>query len=179
MNNGSHYPASGNRLKTALFWAACLTLPVMVLVVLSIWGGVYLFGPELFLTQDLNTESTSSPGFAMCSPARRMCLDSFAQGMGSNTRDCTATISEPFNSIILLFDEAHLTLAIYVIVALKLACMNTARPVPPSPLHPAAHLGAPRSPVLTPGSCGPRPTCAIPVARRVDRCCRSWHGSRR
>ena len=52
---------------------------------------------------------------------------SFAQGMGSNAGGCTATTSRvPSTLSFLLFDEAHLTLAIYVIVALKLACMNTA-----------------------------------------------------
>lgn len=52
---------------------------------------------------------------------------SFSQGMGSNAWGLYSYyLASPFNLIILLFDEVHLTLAIYVIVALKLVCMNTA-----------------------------------------------------
>lgn len=128
MNSGLHHPASGNRLKTALFWAACLTLPVMVLVVLSIWGGVYPFGPESFLTEDLKYQYIDFfTWFRHVLTGEANVFYSFAQGMGSNTWGLYSYyLASPFNLIILLFDEAHLTLAIYAIVALKLACMNTA-----------------------------------------------------
>lgn len=128
MNNGLHRPASSNRLKTALFWAACLALPVMVLVVLSIWGGVYPFGPESFLTEDLKYQYIDFfTWFRHVLTGEANVFYSFAQGMGSNTWGLYSYyLASPFNLIILLFDEAHLTLAIYVIVTLKLACMNTA-----------------------------------------------------
>lgn len=128
MNSGLHHPASGNRLKTTLFWAACLALPVMVLVVLSIWGGVYPFGPESFLTEDLKYQYIDFfTWFRHVLTGEANVFYSFAQGMGSNTWGLYSYyLASPFNLIILLFDEAHLTLAIYVIVALKLACMNTA-----------------------------------------------------
>ena len=42
-----------NRLGSIVFWFACLALPVLILVVLSMWGGVYPFGTESFLTEDL------------------------------------------------------------------------------------------------------------------------------
>ena len=128
MNNGLHRPASSNRLKTALFWAACLALPVMVLVVLSIWGGVYPFGPESFLTEDLKYQYIDFfTWFRHVLTGEANVFYSFAQGMGSNTWGLYSYyLASPFNFIILLFDEANLTLAIYVIVALKLACMNVA-----------------------------------------------------
>lgn len=128
MNSGLHHPASGNRLKTTLFWAACLALPVMVLVVLSIWGEVYPFGPESFLTEDLKYQYIDFfTWFRHVLTGEANVFYSFAQGMGSNTWGLYSYyLASPFNLIILLFDEAHLTLAIYVIVALKLACMNTA-----------------------------------------------------
>lgn len=128
MNNGLHRPASSNRLKTALFWATCLALPVMVLVVLSIWGGVYPFGPESFLTEDLKYQYIDFfTWFRHVLTGEANIFYSFAQGMGSNTWGLYSYyLASPFNLIILLFDEAHLTLAIYVIVALKLACMNVA-----------------------------------------------------
>lgn len=128
MNSGLHHPASGNRLKTTLFWAACLALPVMVLVVLSIWGEVYPFGPESFLTEDLKYQYIDFfTWFRHVLTGEANVFYSFAQGMGSNTWGLYSYyLASPFNLIVLLFDEAHLTLAIYVIVALKLACMNTA-----------------------------------------------------
>lgn len=128
MNSGLHHPASGNRLKTTLFWAACLALPVMVLVVLSIWGGVYPFGPESFLTEDLKYQYIDFfTWFRHVLTGEANIFYSFAQGMGSNTWGLYSYyLASPFNFIILLFDEANLTLAIYVIVALKLACMNVA-----------------------------------------------------
>lgn len=100
----------------------------MVLVVLSIWGGVYPFGPESFLTEDLKYQYIDFfTWFRHVLTGEANVFYSFAQGMGSNTWGLYSYyLASPFNFIILLFDEAHLTLAIYVIVALKLACMNTA-----------------------------------------------------
>lgn len=100
----------------------------MVLVVLSIWGGVYPFGPESFLTEDLKYQYIDFfTWFRHVLTGEANVFYSFAQGMGSNTWGLYSYyLASPFNLIILLFDEAHLTLAIYVIVALKLACMNTA-----------------------------------------------------
>lgn len=100
----------------------------MVLVVLSIWGGVYPFGPESFLTEDLKYQYIDFfTWFRHVLTGETNVFYSFAQGMGSNTWGLYSYyLASPFNLIILLFDEAHLTLAIYIIVALKLACMNTA-----------------------------------------------------
>lgn len=100
----------------------------MVLVVLSIWGGVYPFGPESFLTEDLKYQYIDFfTWFRHVLTGEANVFYSFAQGMGSNTWGLYSYyLASPFNLIILLFDEAHLTLAIYIIVALKLACMNTA-----------------------------------------------------
>ena len=100
----------------------------MILVVLSIWGGVYPFGPESFLTEDLKYQYIDFfTWFRHVLTGEANVFYSFAQGMGSNTWGLYSYyLASPFNLIILLFDEAHLTLAIYVIVALKLACMNTA-----------------------------------------------------
>ena len=100
----------------------------MVLVVLSIWGGVYPFGPESFLTEDLKYQYIDFfTWFRHVLTGEANVFYSFAQGMGSNTWGLYSYyLASPFNFIILLFDEANLTLAIYVIVALKLACMNVA-----------------------------------------------------
>ena len=117
-----------NRLGSIVFWFGCLALPVLILVVLSIWGGVYPFGPESFLTEDLKYQYIDFfAWFRHVLTGEANIFYSFAQGMGSNAWGLYSYyFASPFNLIILLFDEAHLTLAIYVIVALKLACMNTA-----------------------------------------------------
>lgn len=116
-----------NRLGSFIFWIACAALPIVMLCAISAWGGVYPFGPESFLTEDLKYQYIDFfTWFRRVLTGEANIFYSFAQGMGSNTWGLYSYyLASPFNLIILLFDEAHLTLAIYVIVALKLACMNT------------------------------------------------------
>lgn len=117
-----------HRLGSIVFWIACAALPVVMLCAISAWSDVYPFGPESFLTEDLKYQYIDFfTWFRRVLTGEASIFYSFAQGMGSNTWGLYSYyLASPFNLIILLFDEAHLTLAIYVIVALKLACMNTA-----------------------------------------------------
>lgn len=121
-------PERPQRARSALFWAACAALPVLLLLALSAWGDIYPLGPESFLTEDLKYQYIDFfTWFRHVLTGEANIFYSFAQGMGSNTWGLYSYyLASPFNFIILLFDEANLTLAIYVIVALKLACMNVA-----------------------------------------------------
>lgn len=121
-------PERPQRARSAVFWAACAALPVLLLLALSAWGGIYPLGPESFLTEDLKYQYIDFfTWFRHVLTGEANIFYSFAQGMGSNTWGLYSYyLASPFNFIILLFDEANLTLAIYVIVALKLACMNVA-----------------------------------------------------
>ena len=118
-----------NRLGSIVFWFACLrfarfdsgrpldvgrSLPLRTRIVSS--------------TEDLKYQYIDLfAWFRRVLTGEANIFYSFAQGMGSNAWGLYSYyLASPFNLIILLFDEAHLTLAIYVIVALKLACMNTA-----------------------------------------------------
>ncbi len=116
-----------NRLGSFIFWIACAALPIVMLCAISAWGGVYPLGPESFLTEDLKYQYIDFfTWFRRVLTGEANIFYSFAQGMGSNTWGLYSYyLASPFNLIILLFDEAHLTLAIYVIIAIKLACMNT------------------------------------------------------
>lgn len=126
-NTCDHTLVPTNRLGSFIFWIACAALPIVMLCAISAWGGVYPFGPESFLTEDLKYQYIDFfTWFRRVLTGEANIFYSFAQGMGSNTWGLYSYyLASPFNLIILLFDEAHLTLAIYVIVALKLACMNT------------------------------------------------------
>lgn len=110
------------------FWAACASVPIAMLCALCIWGGIYPFGPESFLTEDLKYQYIDFfTWYRQVLAGDANIFYSFAQGMGSNTWGLYSYyLASPFNLIILLFDETTLTLAVFVIVALKLSVMNVA-----------------------------------------------------
>lgn len=109
-----------------VFWAACALVPIIMLCALCAWGGIYPFGPESFLTEDLKYQYIDFfSWYRKVLTGEANIFYSFAQGMGSNTWGLYSYyLASPFNLIILLFDEGDLTLAVFCIVALKLASMN-------------------------------------------------------
>lgn len=108
------------------FWLACFCMPIILLVVISIWNGVYPFGAESFLTEDLKYQYidffTWYRGVLL---GQNSIFYSFAQALGSNTWGLFSYyLASPFNLLIVLFDENHLVLFVYVITALKLGCIQ-------------------------------------------------------
>ena len=115
-----------SRLKTVFFWSACALAPIVMICALCAWGGIYPFGPESFLTEDLKYQYIDFfTWYREVLTGEANIFYSFAQGLGSNTWGLYSYyLASPFNLIILLFDEDGLTLAVFIIVALKLASMN-------------------------------------------------------
>ena len=81
------------------FWAACAALPIILFCGLAIWGGVYPFGSESFLTEDLKYQYIDFfTWFRGVLLGENSIFYSFAQGLGSNTWGSTA-ITPPAPSI--------------------------------------------------------------------------------
>ena len=101
--------APAKQVRAILFWNICAVLPVLLLIVLSIWGGTYPFGPESFLTEDLKYQYIDFfTWYREVLTGDANIFYSFAQGMGSNTWGLFSYyLASPFNLIILLFDEAY------------------------------------------------------------------------
>ena len=119
---------SRSRLKNLLFWSLCFILPIAMLAAQSVWAGTYPFGAQSFLADDLRYQYIDFfTWYRNLLNGQGSIFYSFAQGMGSNTWGLYSYyLASPFNLVTLLFDQDHLTLAIYVIVALKLGCMQLA-----------------------------------------------------
>lgn len=108
------------------FWAACAALPIILFCGLAIWGGVYPFGSESFLTEDLKYQYIDFfTWFRGVLLGENSIFYSFAQGLGSNTWGLYSYYTaSPFNLLLVLFDQDHPTLAVFVITALKLSCIS-------------------------------------------------------
>lgn len=103
-------------------------LPVLILVVVSRWSGVYPFGAESFLTEDLKYQYID-----FFTWYRSVLVDgqslfySLSQSLGNNTWGIFSYyLASPFSLLVAFFDADHLVLAIYVMVALKLGCIGLA-----------------------------------------------------
>ena len=107
------------------FWAACFLVPIGMLCALAYAGDVYPFGSVSFLTEDLKYQYIDFfTWYRRVLLGQESIFYSTAQGLGCNTWGLYSYyLASPFNFLILLFDTEHLTLAIFCIVALKLACM--------------------------------------------------------
>ena len=112
----------------ALFWIGCFALPIALFCATAAWGGVYPFGGESFLTEDLKYQYIDFfTWYRGVLTGEHSIFYSFAQGLGSNTWGLYSYyLASPFNLLIMLFSEEHLTLAIFIITGLKLGCIGLA-----------------------------------------------------
>ncbi|MDO4290343.1 MAG: YfhO family protein [Eggerthellaceae bacterium] len=109
-----------------LFWVACFVLPVLMLCALSCARGVYPFGPESFLTEDLKFQYVD-----FFSWYRSVLLGDGSlfyipnQALGANGWGLFSYyLSSPFNLLVVFFGEDDITLFAYVVTALKLGCIQ-------------------------------------------------------
>lgn len=114
--------------RTVAFWALCALAPVALLCLVAAVTGVYPFGAESFLTEDLKYQYVDFYAwFRDVLAGERSLTYSFSQGMGANTWGLYSYyLSSPLNLLVILFDEKHLTLFVFCATALRLSLMQLA-----------------------------------------------------
>ena len=91
-------------------------------------SGIYPFGSESFLAEDLRYQYIDFfAWFKRVLAGQESVFYSTACGLGANTWGLYSyDLASPFNLLLPFFDEAHLTLFVFVADALKLGCMQLA-----------------------------------------------------
>lgn len=117
-----------SRLRSVLFWAGCFVVPIAMLCVVAAVRGVYPFGGQSFLTEDLKYQYVDFfAWFRRVLTGQESVFYSTACGLGANTWGLYSYyLASPFNLLVLLFDQDHLTLFAFVVDALKLGCIQLA-----------------------------------------------------
>lgn len=104
-------------------YAACFALPIVLLIALCTMRGIYPFGNESFLSGDLRYQYVDFfVWFRSILLGQGGSLTySFAQGMGVGTWGLYSFyLASPLNLFVVFFDTAHITLFIWLVVAVKL-----------------------------------------------------------
>lgn len=97
-----------------------------MLCTVSFWNGVYPFGPESFLTEDLKYQYIDFfTWFQSVLQGERSLFYSNSQALGANTWGLFSYyLASPFNLLIVFFDEMHFTDFAFLITALKLGSVG-------------------------------------------------------
>lgn len=117
-----------SRLGALVFWGAWFVVPIAMLCVVAAVRGVYPFGVQSFLAEDLVFQYVDFfAWFKRVLAGRESVFYSTACGLGANTWGLYSYyLASPFNLLLLLLDQEHLTLFVFVADALKLGCMQLA-----------------------------------------------------
>ena len=117
-----------SRLGALVFWGAWFVVPIAMLCVVAAVRGVYPFGAQSFLAEDLVFQYVDFfAWFKRVLAGQDSVFYSTACGLGANTWGLYSYyLASPFNLLLPFFDEAHLTLFVFVADALKLGCMQLA-----------------------------------------------------
>ena len=112
--------------KTVGFWLLCLIVPIAMLCAAAAATGVYPFGEMSFLTEDLKYQYIDFYRWyrrVLC--GQESVFYSTACGLGANTWGLYSYyLASPINFLMLLFDEAHITLFVFAADAIRLALMQ-------------------------------------------------------
>lgn len=121
-------PTGLGKVRMVGYWCLCFVAPICLLCVTCAWNGVFPFGGTSFLATDLMYQYIDF--FAWF---RRTLLGdgnlfySFSQSLGQNTwGQYSYYLASPLNVIVLLFSNENLTMAVFVIDAIKLGLMQVA-----------------------------------------------------
>ena len=114
--------------KNVIAWLLWFLLPIAMLCAAMAACGIYPFGAESFLAEDLRYQYVDFfAWFKRVLAGRESVFYSTACGLGANTWGLYSYyLASPFNLLLPFFDEAHLTLFVFVADALKLGCMQLA-----------------------------------------------------
>ena len=117
-----------SKLGALVFWGAWFVVPIAMLCVVAAVRGVYPFGAQSFLAEDLVFQYVDFfAWFKRVLGGQESVFYSTACGLGANTWGLYSYyLASPFNLLLLLFDQEHLTLFVFVVDALKLGCMQLA-----------------------------------------------------
>lgn len=109
-------------------YSLAFLLPILLLCLLAILRGVYPFGAESFLTEDLKYQYIDFfHWYKKVLAGQESILYSFSQSLGNNAWGLWSYyLASPLNLLILAFPESLLTLAIFVITAIKLGLIGIA-----------------------------------------------------
>lgn len=123
-SSNASVPVRTNRtLPSFIGYLACFALPIALLALLYAIRGVYPFGGESFLSGDLRYQYVDFFVWfrSLLLGQDGNLLFSFAQGMGVGTWGLYSFyLASPLNLFVVFFDDAHIVLFIWLIVALKL-----------------------------------------------------------
>lgn len=117
-----------SKLGALVFWGAWFVVPIAMLCAVAAVRGVYPFGAQSFLAEDLVFQYVDFfAWFKRVLAGQESVFYSTACGLGANTWGLYSYyLASPFNLLLPFFDEAHLTLFVFVADALKLGCMQLA-----------------------------------------------------
>lgn len=108
--------------RRASLYGAAFLLPVALLCLLSAMRGVYPFGPESFLTEDLKYQYIDFfHWYRKVLTGQESLFYSFSTSLGNNAWGLWSYyLASPLNLLVLLFPDDLMTLAVFLISAIKL-----------------------------------------------------------
>lgn len=113
-------------LTSIVWYVAGFALSVALFALLLAWGGVYPFGTESFLTEDLKYQYIDFfTWYRSVLFGGQSLLYTFSISLGSDTWALFSYyLSSPFNLLVVFFDEQHLTEFALLVTVLKVGCIQ-------------------------------------------------------